>query len=137
LLRYETKEIDRVSGVLRLMPVTGGMLILGGLALTGSPPFGIFISELTILGAGFSQGKVLPALILLGLVAAIFVSFLRYINRMAFGAPTEGVAAGEFSRLGLVAMAISSVLVLGLGLIIPSPLAILLHQAAAVLGGAR
>jgi len=136
LLRYETKEIDRVSGVVRLMPATGGMLILGGLALTGSPPFGIFISELTILGAGFSNGHVLPALAVLALVAAIFVAFLRYINRMAFGAPTEGVKAGEFSRLGLLAMGISTVLVVGLGVAIPSPLTTLLHQAAAVLGGA-
>jgi hydrogenase-4 component F len=136
LLRYETKEIDRVSGVVRLMPVTGGMLVLGGLALTGSPPFGIFISEFTILAAGFRSGHVLPALVLLGLVAAIFVAFLRYINRMAFGTPTQGVEAGEFSSLGLLAMGISMVLVTGLGVAIPSPLATLLQQAAAVLGGA-
>ena len=136
LLRYETKEIDRVSGVIRLMPATGGMMILGGLALTGSPPFGIFISELTIMGAGFRSGQVLPALVLLGLVAAIFIALLRYVNRMAFGAPTEGVRSGEISRLSLLAMGISMVLVLGLGIVIPSPLTILLHQAAAVLGGA-
>jgi len=135
LLRYETKEIDRVSGVARLMPVTGAMLILGGLALTGSPPFGIFMSELTILSAGFKNGLALPALVLLALIALIFLSFLRYVNRMAFGAPAPGVTTGEFSRLGVFAMGLSLVLVVGLGLVIPAPLGELLRQAAAVLGG--
>lgn len=136
LLKYGTKDIDRVSGVVRLMPVTGGMLILGALALTGSPPFAVFISEFTILSAGFKNGQALAALVLLGLIAIIFVSFLRYINRIAFGTPAGGAEAGEFSKLGLLAMGISVVLVVGLGLIIPAPLGDLLHQAAAVLGGA-
>jgi len=135
LLKYETKEIDRVSGVVRLMPITGGMLILGALALTGSPPFGIFVSELTILSAGFNGGHVFAALVLLGLIAIIFVSFLRYINRMAFGAPAEEARSGEFSRLGLLAMGVSVVLVVGLGIVIPAPLGELLRRAAAVFGG--
>lgn len=137
LLRFETKEIDRVAGVARLMPVTGGMLILGALALTGAPPFGIFVSELTILSAGFQNGQALPALIILALIAIIFVSVLRYVNRMAFGAPPGGAPAGEFSRPGLVAMGITFALVLSLGLFIPAPLNQLLRDAAMVLGGGQ
>jgi hydrogenase-4 component F len=38
-----------VTGVLRSMPWTGAILTLGGLALVGSPPFNIFMSEFIIL----------------------------------------------------------------------------------------
>jgi hydrogenase-4 component F len=38
-----------IVGVLRTMPKTATLLALGGLALVGTPPFGIFISELMIL----------------------------------------------------------------------------------------
>src|SRR5579885_1556637 len=75
LLRYETKQIRRVSGIVKIMPVTGLLLVVGGLAITGAPPFGIFASELTILGAGFQQGQVAAALIALALVATIFIAF--------------------------------------------------------------
>ncbi|MCX9014096.1 MAG: hydrogenase 4 subunit F, partial [Candidatus Methanoperedens sp.] len=54
LLKYDTKEIFNVSGIVKTMPVTGAMFVVGTLALTGSPPFSIFISEFTILAAGFS-----------------------------------------------------------------------------------
>lgn len=38
-----------ITGVLRSMPWTAAVLILGGLALVGSPPFNIFVSEVIIL----------------------------------------------------------------------------------------
>ena len=134
-LRYGTKEIDRVAGVATVMPVTGVILTIGALALTGSPPFGVFISELSILTAGFRSGQALVAMAVLALIALIFISLLGPINRMVFGRPAAGLARGEGSRFGLVAMVGTLVLVVGLGIFIPAPLNTLLHQSAAVLGG--
>lgn len=39
----------QITGVLRSMPITGGILTLGGLALVGMPPFNIFYSEFIIM----------------------------------------------------------------------------------------
>ena len=54
-LRYRTREAAGVRGLLTAVPVTGGALLLGSLAVLGSPPFGLFLSELTIVRAGFAQ----------------------------------------------------------------------------------
>jgi hydrogenase-4 component F len=135
-LRYGTKQIDGVAGVVTSMPVTGAILIVGALALTGSPPFGIFISELSILTAGFQQGQALPAMVVLAFIALIFIRFLDPMNRMAFGKAAADLPRGEISRTALIAMVASLVLIVGLGIVIPAPLGDLLHQSAAVLGGA-
>jgi hydrogenase-4 component F len=49
-------DVDRhIKGVLTSMPVSGTILGLGGLALVGSPPFSIFMSEFLILYAAFQE----------------------------------------------------------------------------------
>jgi hydrogenase-4 component F len=137
LLKYETKDINRVSGVIKYMPVTGTLLLVGCLALTGSPPFGVFISEFSILSAGFSQGFTVAAIAMIVLIALIFIGLIFYLNGMVFGKNTEEIKPGEVSYLCILAMCLSTLLVVGLGVYIPAPLNTLLHQAAAVLGGTK
>jgi hydrogenase-4 component F len=137
LLKYKTKDMSRVSGVIKVMPVTGSLFLLGGLALTGSPPFSVFISEFSILSAGFNNGYAVAAMAMLVLMALIFVGFLFYLNGMVFGKVNAAIKPGELSYLSLLAMALSTLLVVGLGVFIPAPLSDLLHQAAAVLGGVK
>ena len=119
LLKHETKEIDRVSGLVKSMPATGTMFVIGGLAITGSPPFSIFISEFTILAAGFSQGYIIPAVLFLLFIIMIFAGFFYHVSRIAFGSPGTGITAGEVSRWTLCSMAILLVFVLLLGFYIP------------------
>lgn len=135
-LRYGTRQIESVAGVAKLMPVTSAMLVLGALALTGSPPFGLFISELAILGAGFQAGQVAAALATLTLIAIILIRFLKPVNQMVFGSPGSLAIRGDVALTGVVAMLISFACLVVLGLAIPGPLNQLLHGSAAVLGGA-
>ena len=46
---YGSKTIDAVSGAFRRVPLSAVLFLAGFLAITGSPPFGPFISEFTIL----------------------------------------------------------------------------------------
>ncbi|MDD5473101.1 MAG: hydrogenase 4 subunit F, partial [Candidatus Methanoperedens sp.] len=119
LLKHETKEIDGVSGIIKSMPVTGPMFLIGGLAITGSPPFSIFLSEFTILTAGFMQGHIVASVLFLLFIIMIFAGFFHNISRMILGIPKPGISTGDVSRWTLVAMAILLVFVFVLGFYIP------------------
>lgn len=119
LLKYKTKEMGKVSGVIKSMPATGTMLLIGGLAITGSPPFGIFISEFTIFSAGFLQGNIISSVLFLLFIIMIFAGFFYNLSKMTFGTPEPGIMAGEVSRWTLGAMAIVMISVIVLGVYIP------------------
>ncbi|KCZ70698.1 formate hydrogenlyase subunit 3/multisubunit Na+/H+ antiporter, MnhD subunit [Candidatus Methanoperedens nitroreducens] len=119
LLKHKTKEIDKVSGTLKSMPFTGPMLIIGGLAITGSPPFSIFISEFTILAAGFSRGYIVSSVLFLLFIIIIFAGFFYHISRMVLGVPKPEIKTGEVSRWMLGAMAVLIVFMFVLGVYIP------------------
>jgi len=136
LLRYETKEIDHVSGVLRALPISGAFLIIGGLALVGAPPFGLFISELSALAAGFAGGFGPAALLLLACLVLIFIGLMGHLDRMAFGPVPVDVAQGEPPRLGWIPLVAEGALLLVLGIWLPGPLADLVRAAAHALGAA-
>lgn len=128
LHKYETKKIYEVSGVVKSMPYTGPMLVIGGLAITGSPPFSIFLSEFTILAAGFSQGHIVTSVLVLLFIIMIFVGFFNHINRMAFSEPPEGITVGDVSRWSLGAMLILIVLITITGVYIPTQFSDMIMQ---------
>ncbi len=142
LSRYETREADQVRGVIRAAPFTGVMVLLGALAITGVPPFGIFRSELLIVTGGFSHSSFALAGLLILFANIAFVGIYQTFHRMVIspGEASRGDRARVLRReqpLMAVAMLASLLVVLVLGLWIPAPLDRLLHSAAAVIGARR
>jgi hydrogenase-4 component F len=121
LQRYDTTEIDRVSGL-------AVFFAAGILALVGLPPFGLFLSEFLIVRAAILDGRLwLTAAVLLLLLVA-FVSLLRHLNRMLYGDPPPSVVVGENRGWRLALLAVPIALLLALGVVLPSPLAALLNH---------
>jgi hydrogenase-4 component F len=114
--RYRTTELGGVSGLLRAMPVTGGLFAAGTLALIGLPPFGIFFSKFALIRAGFATGHPWLMAAVLGLLLVAVVAVLAQTNRMLYGAPPEGLPLGEGSRWRLVPVGLCAALLLALGL---------------------
>ncbi len=94
-LRYKTREAARVSGLLAAVPVTGGALLLASFAVLGSPPFGVFLAELTIVRAGFAEVSPVFPLLLLALLGVAFFAFARTVTAMVTGDPPAGEARGR------------------------------------------
>ena len=118
---YASIEIDAVRGLLARLPVTGSLFFAAMLALMGLPPFGLFVSEVMIFGAGFASGHVVVTVVALGLVVIAFAGLVRTLPRMLYGeAAGRGGERAAWTAAPLVA---ALVLLLMTGLAWPPGLA--------------
>jgi hydrogenase-4 component F len=92
--RLENEESNLGAGALKSMPTSGILLALGGLALVGSPPFNIFMSELIILWAAIeralssrSVGDILAVVLFLITVTLIFGGLVVHLSRLLLDRP--------------------------------------------------
>lgn len=130
--RYPTPLIANTRGLLKALPWTGALFAIGLLILIGLPPGAIFISEYGIFRAGFLMGQPWLMGAALVLLAIVFVSFINHLNQMLYGAPPETVTTGERFSWRLALLLPGVVVLIVLGLTLPSPLATLLQQSVAI-----
>ena len=120
LAKYSTKSSHDVTGLIRVLPVTGALWLAGIIAITGSPPFSLFISEFSVLQGLLHRGLFWPALFYLVLLGVIFVGMISPVMRMCRGKPPHGIRPVEKEHPLLVApSAILLLVALTLGLIMP------------------
>ena len=133
---YQTKRVGAVRGALATVPVTATLWVAGILAVTGSPPFGLFISELTILQGALATQRYAVAAIYLLALAIIFAAMLRIALDMTL-APQQPAATPPRREpvWSLAPLFVLGGAVLVLGLYVPPWLSGLLHQAAQAAGG--
>lgn len=81
---FGTKEIAGIRDVWDRYPVQGGLWLAGAAAITGAPPFGLFLSELVILRGGMEGNYGWAVAVMLILLIVIFVGFLNHFRDMYF-----------------------------------------------------
>jgi hydrogenase-4 component F len=132
---FKTPYFWKVRGVIHALPWTGGLFLLAGFAVTGTPPFSLFQSEFTALSAALATNHGwAAALFTLGLVT-IFAGFLVHMSRMNLGAPMEGVQPGRECPWKLGAMLLVAMVVVGLGFVLPTPIYELVEHSARIIEG--
>jgi NADH-quinone oxidoreductase subunit L len=122
-----TRALDRLGGLIRAMPFTGAVFLVGALALAGVPPLSGFWSEETILAAAARAGAATAFLIIaLVLLAGIYIG--RATTATFFGGrrPTQMGEPGwpmcvGMGLLALAAVALGWILAGQLGNILPFP----------------
>jgi hydrogenase-4 component F len=133
-----TKEIEQVKGLMKVLPATGVLFLGGALAITGCPPFSLFLSEFMVLTGGLASGNYITAALYLALIVVVFAAFLYHVGRMVFGASRDMSGEKERSRVDIVIMSVLLVSVLALGLYMPAFLNDALQQIAQLFpGGGR
>ncbi len=151
LALYRSKSTADIRGVSRKLPISGALWVVGFLAITGSPPFGTFLSELVILKSALDQGRTAVAVAYLALLSIVFVGMGSLMLRMTQGQPAglpveqseagPGQAVTAPARLSvreswlsvLPPIMLGSVALL-LGIYVPPALRQLLEQAAKAVG---
>ncbi len=139
---FGSKRIGRIHHVLAAMPVAGLLWIAGAIAITGAPPFGLFLSEFTILRAGLDGPNVWAVYLMLVLLVVIFIGFLNHFRAMYFGENAQAAAAarrwrpsGQERLWCVLPMWLALVPLLAMGLWWPSAFTHYFAVIAAQLGG--
>jgi hydrogenase-4 component F len=132
---YGSKLIDDVHGALKRVPLSGALFLAGFLAVTGSPPFGPFVSEFSIVNAAVTEGRYFAVALFLVLLCLVFIGMGSTVLAVVQGEAPPREKSSELtdsmSTGGPILLLLA--LVVLLGVYIPPPLESLLREAASFL----
>jgi len=133
---YESKSTDEVAGALRRLPVSGALFLMGFIAVTGSPPFVLFVSEFAILNAVFVQRRWFVGAGMLVTFLVVFMGMAATVLAVVQGRPSEKAAGTPFHDrvLTIVPPALLMGAVVVLGLCVPAPLRAMVDEVVRYLG---
>jgi hydrogenase-4 component F len=135
---FGSKQTSEVHGAIKKVPITSALFLAGFFAITGSPPFVLFLSEFTILKEAFVSGQFVVAALFLITLIIIFMGMGSTVLSLVQGTPlttakNDPAFGDRFSTVAPIAA--SLLLVLLLGVYLPPPFEVLLRDAALYLGG--
>lgn len=129
---FHTLDFRRIgSGLVRTMPSTALFLGVAAVAVSGLPPFGLFVSELTVIIGGFTANFAWVSILVISALILVFCGVLNKLAGILLGPnnrehPPEKIAFSNAAAMGAP---------LGLLLVftvwVPGPVRQLLEQALA------
>jgi hydrogenase-4 component F len=136
---HSSSDFDEIgSGTLARTPVASALFLLAAVMLTGSPPFGLFFSEMTILRAGFAGPHVLAITAFLACLVLLFCGFFYQVGGLVLGeqpSPPGRTPDPERFDVGAAVTLIAAILAVGSALYLPDSLLDLIHAAVRVVEG--
>ena len=120
-MRFKTSNLEKISGIVQVAPVTAVLLGAGLFALSGFPPFALFLSEVLTVISGIYAGYlwlVIPICLALTVVIAAFsLVFLRSV----LGKAPDSVKKKDVGALMIVPEMVFIALLLWFGIALPAP----------------
>ena len=123
LMKYGTRDLNKIKGVIAAAPATGTLMAIGFFALAGFPPFAMFTSEVSAFLAGVAAGN-LAVVIVAGLALTVVVcAFAMVVSRSVIGDKPDGLEAGDVPAMALVPEVVLVAMVIWFGVALPQPVA--------------
>ena len=136
---HRSSDFEQIrGGTFARAPIASGLFLLSAVIMTGSPPFGLFFSEMTILKAGFFGSHVTATAVFLGALVVLFCGFAYQVGRLVLGpprAPGENPPDPEKLDLGTVTAIVAAVIAVVSAFYLPAPLIALIRAATEVVWG--
>lgn len=132
-----TRDLNKLGGLRRKMPITSTTSLIGSLSMVGLPPFGGFWSKLVIIAAAIFSGHIILASVAVLVSIVTLVYYLRVGKLVFLGTLSEvRFDIKEVPWAMCLVMLILALLCLGSGvLLIPGLRDIILDPAVKVLSG--
>src|SRR5439155_505869 len=105
--QFHTLDFRQLGcGLARTMPLTALLLGLAAVAVSGLPPFGLFVSELTVIAGGFKSNHAWVSVVILLALTFVFCGVLNKLAGLLLGSgggerPRETVSAGNVAAMSL------------------------------------
>ncbi len=136
LQKYGTRNISSINGLLKILPVSGMAFLLGLFAISGTPPFSIFSSEVNVFLSVFADGHPVLGAFFILLLALIFVGIAVTLFRIFYGNdPSENRKPGETNLPGVVVLVILLFIISITGLYMPDTMKELITSAQRIIIG--
>jgi formate hydrogenlyase subunit 3/multisubunit Na+/H+ antiporter MnhD subunit len=132
IYRVGSKQLSRLAGLGRKMPLTGTMIAVATLSLVGIPPFAGFMSKLSIVRAALAQHSATYACLVVLILLATVVEvgyFMKLLQVMFFTEAAGDEPVKELPLSALIPITILAALIIAIG-VYPQMVSGLLHQAA-------
>jgi hydrogenase-4 component F len=138
---HASSDFDEIGpGTLGRTPVASALFVLAAVIMTGSPPFGLFFSEMTILKAGFAGPHTFVIGVFLACLVLLFCGFFYQVGRLVLGegpeAPARAADAERFDAGSAVTILAATLAVVS-AFYLPQGLLDLIHAAVRVVEGGR
>ena len=137
---HSSSDFDRLGdGTFTRAPIASALFVLAAVIISGSPPFGIFFSEMTILRAGFLGSHVMATSVFLAALVMLFCGFAYQVGRLVLGPRRDPAERRrplpERFDVGTGTAVVAGALAVVSAFYLPAPLLELIHAATRVVWG--
>lgn len=132
LMKYGTRDLNKISGILKVAPATGVLLAVGLFALSGFPPFAMFLSEVMAFVAGIVAGQIVLVVVFALALTVVIAALTHVVTHAVMGKEPEGMKKGDVGVLALLPEFVLAAVVLWFGVALPQPVLSGVEEATAV-----
>jgi len=130
-------ELRSLSGLLKTMPATATLLALAVTCIVGLPPFGIFVTEFSMVAGGIEAGHIPAGVLFVAALAVVFAGLLSHVCHLLLGTPKKEPTGPQTPPSCVAAMALLIAMLTVFSVWLPAPLLELLRRAADIIGASR
>ena len=138
---HRSSDFDKLgSGTMSRAPIASGLFVLSALMIMGSPPFGMFFSEMVILRAGFLGTHATATGVFLGALVLLFCGFAYQVGHLVLGPardPSLDAPDAEAIDIGTVTAILAAIVAVVSAFYLPGPLLALVRAATQIVWEGR
>jgi hydrogenase-4 component F len=122
LIKYGTRDLTKIKGILQVAPVTAVLMAIGFFALAGFPPFAMFLSEVFGFISGIQAGHLVIIVIFGIALTVVIAACVHVVTGSVLGKAPENVAKGDLGVMALLPQFALTLAILWFGVAMPQPI---------------